>query len=160
MAVWSQRWLALSEMAELILAVDTESAAEEDRKRLTKFEHADKVLRFLDEKRIGTLSDLQKAIGEMVTLQACWNHVSRLVKLGFLMRVDEGVYRLAPRGQAVAQLLATEKPKRQGARRRPVRVPRADTAASRENYVEATARNRGVSETHLHRRVAAAKGNS
>jgi hypothetical protein len=115
MAVWNQRWLVLSEMAELILAVDTESAAMEDRKALQSFTHADKVLRFLNEERIGTLVEIQEAIGGAVTRQTTWNHVNRLVKSGMLTRVNEGVYRLTSRGQAVARLLAEEKRNGKGA---------------------------------------------
>jgi hypothetical protein len=121
MAAWNQRWLTLSEMAELILAVDTESAAMEDRKALQSFTHADKVLRFLNEERIGTLAEIQEAIGGAVTRQTTWNHVHRLVKSGMLTRVNEGVYRLTSRGQAVARLLAEEKRDGTGAKPFPPR---------------------------------------
>jgi DNA-binding MarR family transcriptional regulator len=110
-SAWNQRWLALSEMGELILAADTESAAAEDRQRLKAFEHAETVMVYLLEQGIVASGDLQSHTG--MTPQTCWNHLSRLVKAGLVQRVDEGLYRLAPRGQKAAEILEQEKKQRQ-----------------------------------------------
>lgn len=120
-AAFEERWLTLAETADLILVVDTAGTAVEDRERLKRFEHAEAVIGFLNRKRIAALSDVQGFLGGEVTTQACWNHVNRLVKLGLVMRVSDGIYGLSPSGQEVAQLLAGEKEK----------IPLEEKAASR-----------------------------
>lgn len=111
-SAWKQRWLTLSEMGGLVLAVDAESGAKEDRERLKSFEHAEAVVLFLHQEGIAASSDIQRHLQEhgiSMSPQSCWNHLSRLTKVGVAQRVGEGLYRLSPRGKEVAQILVQEK---------------------------------------------------
>ncbi|HLY65305.1 MAG TPA: FCD domain-containing protein [Chloroflexota bacterium] len=103
---WSDRWQALAEVGELMLTADTAAVTAEDRQLLRRFDHAESAI--LQLRHIATVASLQQALA-MKSLQACWNHLNRLVRHGLVVRLSEGVYGLSPRGERAAERLAREK---------------------------------------------------
>jgi hypothetical protein len=103
---WRHRWVALAEMADLLLELDDEGAAGEDRRALaSQFKFA---LPILDRARwlgVISLSEIRQVGGvpKGWRTQHALNCVRRLVKRGFMVRVSHGLYRLSVRGAAVVR---------------------------------------------------------
>jgi hypothetical protein len=108
---WHHRWLTLADIGELVLAEDLTGVAREDLDRLQRFQYAVPVLGLLADKGFARLGEIEGLFaGTTKPKQACSNHLRRLLGLGLLNRVAEGLYRLSRRGQAVAALVPSFNP--------------------------------------------------